>query len=128
MPVVYIHDSTVKDKVKLKLKPGWVKGLHVATGQWGLGQEDTVDGCVCVQKRGGVEEELFISTVLFYISLYPNIRPMFELSVDGNTLLCGPSSSKLTAATTAKQIIPSTFSSDMTCTRCKCILGPAFQT
>ena len=32
MPAVYRYDSNVKDKVKLKLKLGWVKGLPVATG------------------------------------------------------------------------------------------------
>jgi hypothetical protein len=88
MPAVYIYDSNVKDKAKLKLKAGWVKGLPVATGQWGFGREHTVDAHVCVRKGGGMEEELFIATVLFYISLYPNIRPTFEY--DGTTLLFGP--------------------------------------
>ena len=32
MPAVCIYDSNVKDKAKLKLKSGWVKGLPVGTG------------------------------------------------------------------------------------------------
>ena len=35
-----------------------------------------------------MEEELFISTVLFYVSLYKNISPTFEW--DGDTLIKGP--------------------------------------
>ena len=88
MPVVYIYDSGVNNKTKLKIKAGWVEGLPTVTGQWGFGREHTVDAHMCVRKGGGMEEELFIATVLFYVSLYPNIRPMFEW--DGDTLLYGP--------------------------------------
>ena len=37
-----------------------------------------------------MDEELFISTVLCCISLYPNIRPTVKWSADGKTLLHGP--------------------------------------
>ena len=90
MPAVYIYDSKVKDKTKLKMKADWVKGLPVATGQWGFGREHTMDAHVCVRKGGGMDEELFISTVLCYVSLYPNIHPTFKWSADGKTLLHGP--------------------------------------
>ena len=56
----------------------------------GFGREHTMDAHVCVRKGGGMDEELFISTVLFYISLYPNIRLMFKWLADGKTLLYGP--------------------------------------
>ena len=42
MPAVYIYDSKVKDKTKLKMKAEWVKGLPVATDQWGFGREHTM--------------------------------------------------------------------------------------
>ena len=32
MPPVYIYDSNVKDKSKLKLRTGWIEGLPVARG------------------------------------------------------------------------------------------------
>ena len=37
MPPVYIYDSKVKDKTKLKLRPDWCNGLPISKGQWGLG-------------------------------------------------------------------------------------------
>ena len=39
MPAVYIYDSNVQDKEKLKLRPERISGLPVAKGQWGLGGE-----------------------------------------------------------------------------------------
>ena len=34
MPPVYIYDSKVQDKTKLKLKPEWVDGLPIVKGYW----------------------------------------------------------------------------------------------
>jgi hypothetical protein len=53
MPEIYICNLNVKDKMKLKIKPGWVENLPVAIGQWGFGREHTMDAHVCVRKGVG---------------------------------------------------------------------------
>ena len=91
MPVVFIYDFKVKDKAKVELRPKWCDGLPIAKGQWGLGleQDSAMDSHVYVRNGGGMEEELFIATVLFYVSLYKNISPTFVYDAEGN-LVSGP--------------------------------------
>jgi hypothetical protein len=45
-----------------------------------------MDAHVCVRK--GVEKDLFIATVIYYVFFYPNICPMFVW--DSPMLLFGP--------------------------------------
>ena len=54
MPVVHIYNFNVKDNTKLKIRPGWVDGLSLARGKWGLGGQDhCVDVHVCVREGRG---------------------------------------------------------------------------
>ena len=72
----------------MKLQPDWVDGLPIAIGRLGLGKEYAVGSHVSVQGAGGMEEELFIATVLFYVSLYKDIlHPTFVW--DNGTLIMG---------------------------------------
>ena len=54
MPPVYIYDSGMKDKSKLKLRPGLVEGLPVARGKYGFvdGRVHAIDSPVSVRKGG----------------------------------------------------------------------------
>ena len=55
MPSAFIYGSGVKDKSKLKLRPGWVEGLPVARGKYGFGdgRVHAIDSHVSVRKGGG---------------------------------------------------------------------------
>ena len=61
MPPVFIYDSGVKDKSKLKLRPGWVEGLPVARGKYGFGdgRVHAIDSHVSFRKGEGTDEDLF---------------------------------------------------------------------
>ena len=50
VPSVYIYDSKVKDKTKLKLRPDWCDCLPIAKRQWGLGlgKASLMDLCMYV--------------------------------------------------------------------------------
>ena len=48
-----------------------------------------MDLYVCVWNGGDMEEEVFVVTVLFYVSLYKNISPICVYDAEGN-LVSGP--------------------------------------
>ncbi len=65
----------------MRLKASWVVDLSEVVGQWGF------DSQVAVRQKGSMDENLFMKTVLFYKSLYPNLSPHFKW--EGNMLIQG---------------------------------------
>ncbi len=48
-----------------------------------------MDTYAAVRRKGSMDEDIFIQTVLFYCSLYPNLSQRFKFSKD-NTVFEGP--------------------------------------
>ncbi len=71
----------------MKVRPSWCSNLPIVIGFLGFKEKCAVDTHVAVQKKGGMDEDLFIQTVLFYKSLFPNLAPKFKW--DGNTIIEG---------------------------------------
>ncbi len=57
-------------------------------GHWGFCDDTVVDTQIAVCTKGSMDEALFIKTVSFYKSLYPNLAPRFKW--DGDRLIEGP--------------------------------------
>jgi len=72
----------------MRIKPSWVSGLPEVVGWWGFDEKTVVDSHIAVRKKGSKDETLFISTVLFYKSLYPNLAPRFKW--EGGKIVEGP--------------------------------------
>lgn len=49
----------------LKIQTQWVENLPIVKGVWGLETECAMDNHVAVQRKGSMDEDLFIQTVLF---------------------------------------------------------------
>ena len=89
MPPVIIYSTSSRNEKNMKVRPQWADGLPIVKGEWGLGQMTAMDTQVSVRIGGGVDEDLFISTVLFYKTLYKDtIAPKFEW--DGDRIVKGP--------------------------------------
>ena len=89
MPPVIIYSTSSRNEKNMKVRPQWADGLPIVKGEWGLGQMTAMDTQVSVRIGGGMDEDLFISTVLFYKTLYKDtIAPKFEW--DGDRIVKGP--------------------------------------
>ena len=89
MPPVIIYSTSSRNEKNMKVRPQWTDGLPIVKGEWGLGQMTAMDTQVSVRIGGGMDEDLFISTVLFYKTLYKDtIAPKFEW--DGDRIVKGP--------------------------------------
>ena len=69
----------------MRIKSTWVNNLPEVVGFWGFGRATRIDLQVCIRKKGSMDETLFIETVLFYKSLYPNLARKFKW--DGDHLI-----------------------------------------
>lgn len=78
--------STVVEN--MRIKPSWAAELPEVVGHWGFEQDTVVDRHIAVQKKGSIDETLFISTLLFYKPLYPNLEPRFKWK--GDKIVKGP--------------------------------------
>lgn len=89
MPPVIIYSTSSRNEKNMKVRPQWTDGLPIVKGEWGLGEMTAMDTQVSVRIGGGMDEDLFISTVLFYKTLYKDtIAPKFEW--DGDRIVKGP--------------------------------------
>ena len=66
----------------------WVKNLPRAIGKWGFDAYGWVNSHFTSRPNGSMDEVLFMLTVEFYASLYPNLSPNFVW--DSDKLVSGP--------------------------------------
>jgi hypothetical protein len=62
----------------MKVRPDWADGLPLVKGTWGFEKETMMDTQLAVRKKGSMDEDLFIDTMLAYKALYPNLAPRFK--------------------------------------------------
>ncbi len=86
MPPIVIFETKSKKEENLRVKPSWCKDLPVVEGQWGFDEKCVMDAHIAVRRKGSMDEDLFIQTVLFYRSLYPNLAPRFKFSSNGKVI------------------------------------------
>ena len=88
MPPVVIYKSAAKDAKKRKVKPSWVKNLPRVVGQWGFDLKGWVDSHFASRPNGSMDEDLYMQTVSFFASCYPDLAPKFLW--DGDDVIEGP--------------------------------------
>ncbi len=88
MPPILIFETKSTEKENMKVKPSWCSNLPIVTGFWGFKEKCADDTYIALHKKGDKDEHLFIQTVLFYKSLFPNVIPKFKW--EGGTIIEGP--------------------------------------
>ncbi len=83
-----IYETMSKTVEKMKVKPSWANELPDVVDRFGFNNESVIDTQIAIRTKGSMDDNLFIETVLFYKSLFPNLAPRFKWN--GDQLIKGP--------------------------------------
>ncbi len=70
-----IYETMSKTVEKMKVKPSWANELPDVVDRFGFNNESVIDTQIAIRTKGSMDDNLFIETVLFYKTLFPNLAP-----------------------------------------------------